>query len=249
MPVGYILSSVWVRWGKFSQLSIIQYVGLCFFFSLPISLVMIERIYILCLIIIVKSEVWTITHCLGLGHETMVCAVYLSIFLWGHYPNQCWLLQLLLQLINCQIDPLIWTSKKFHFKHNHFIQLTLNVRGPSYLGLTRSISWLLMPWLLACQDINSHDIDCVEKAGACLTRGWISTTCVLLVWKNGTKCKCMFMFPLKNLACKGLNAVASVCKLTAILSWSTYGNIIMIIYPAIHTHNNSSVYLKCYLKI
>ena len=26
--------------------------------------------------------------------------------------------------------------------------LTLNVRGPSYLGLTRSISWLPMPWLL-----------------------------------------------------------------------------------------------------
>ena len=28
------------------------------------------------------------------------------------------------------------------------VVLTLNVRGPSYLGLTRSISWLLMPWLL-----------------------------------------------------------------------------------------------------
>ena len=45
---------------------------------------MIERIYIyfvLCLIIIIKSEVWTITHCLGLGHETMVCAVCLSVFL------------------------------------------------------------------------------------------------------------------------------------------------------------------------
>ena len=28
------------------------------------------------------------------------------------------------------------------------LNLTLNVRGPSYLGLTRSISWLLMPWLL-----------------------------------------------------------------------------------------------------
>ena len=27
-------------------------------------------------------------------------------------------------------------------------KLTFNVRGPSYLGLTRSISWLLMPWLL-----------------------------------------------------------------------------------------------------
>ena len=42
----------------------------------------IERIYILCLIIIIKSEVWTITYCLGLGHETMVYAACLSIFLW-----------------------------------------------------------------------------------------------------------------------------------------------------------------------
>ena len=47
-----------------------------------IYFVIIERIYILCLIIIIKSEVWTVTHCLGLGHETMVCAVCLSIFLW-----------------------------------------------------------------------------------------------------------------------------------------------------------------------
>ena len=31
---------------------------------------------------------------------------------------------------------------------SHGNVLTLNVRGPSYLGLTRSISWLLMPWLL-----------------------------------------------------------------------------------------------------
>ena len=51
-------------------------------FSLPISPVIIERIYMLCLIIIIKSEVWTITHCLGLDHETMVPPVCLSIFLW-----------------------------------------------------------------------------------------------------------------------------------------------------------------------
>ena len=82
IPVRYILSSVWVRLSIFSQISIIQYVGLCVL-SLPISLVMIERIYILCvIIIIIISEVWTITHCLGLGHETMVCAVCLSIFLY-----------------------------------------------------------------------------------------------------------------------------------------------------------------------
>ena len=57
------------------------YVGLCAF-SLPVSFVMIERVYIICLIIIIRSEVWTITHCLGSGrHGTLVCAVCLSIFL------------------------------------------------------------------------------------------------------------------------------------------------------------------------
>ena len=81
MPVRYILPSVWVRLSIFSLLSIIKYVGL-YVFSFPIFFVMIDRIYILCLIIIIKSEVWTITHCLGLGHETMVSAVCLSIFLW-----------------------------------------------------------------------------------------------------------------------------------------------------------------------
>ena len=60
---------------------IIQYARLCVF-SLSISPVMIERIYMLCLIIIIQSEVWTITHCLGLVHETMVCAVCLCVFLW-----------------------------------------------------------------------------------------------------------------------------------------------------------------------
>ena len=80
MPVRYNLCSMWERLSIFSQLSIIQYVGLCVF-SLLISFVMIHRIYILCLIIIIKSEVWTTTHCLGLSHETMVCTVCLSIFI------------------------------------------------------------------------------------------------------------------------------------------------------------------------
>ena len=54
--------------------------GLCVF-SLPIPLVMIDRLYKLCFVIIIKSEVWIITHCLGLGRETMV-PLCLSIFLW-----------------------------------------------------------------------------------------------------------------------------------------------------------------------
>ena len=83
MPVRYNLSSVRVRLSisLSYQLSIRQYVGLCVF-SLPLFFVMIGRIYILCLIIIIESEVWTIVHCLGLGYETMVCIVCLSIFLY-----------------------------------------------------------------------------------------------------------------------------------------------------------------------
>ena len=79
MLVRYILSSVWVRLSIFSAFSIKQFVGL-YVFSLPIFVV-IERIYILCVIIIIKLEVWTKTHCLGLVHEAMVSAVCLSIFL------------------------------------------------------------------------------------------------------------------------------------------------------------------------
>ena len=61
----YILSSVWVRLNIFSPLSIIQYVG-CMFSVYPLPLWWLREyiyIYILCLIITIKSEVWTITHC------------------------------------------------------------------------------------------------------------------------------------------------------------------------------------------
>ena len=40
---------------------------------------------LLCLIIIIKSEVWTVIHCLRLGQETMLCAVCLFIFLYSIY--------------------------------------------------------------------------------------------------------------------------------------------------------------------
>ena len=41
--------------------------------------------------------------------------------------------------------PVMWNMFPFD---EVMMVLTLNVRGSSYLGLTRSISWLLMPWLL-----------------------------------------------------------------------------------------------------
>ena len=54
--------------------------GLCVF-SLPISLAIIMKMFFI-LIIIIKSEVWIIIHCLRLSYEAMVdlWAVYSSGF-------------------------------------------------------------------------------------------------------------------------------------------------------------------------
>ena len=57
------------RLNQFSQLFFMQYMGLCVF-SLPISAVMIVKIYVLYhIIFLIKSEVWPISHWL-MGHTS-----------------------------------------------------------------------------------------------------------------------------------------------------------------------------------
>ena len=83
-------------------------------------------------------------------------------------------------------------------------KLTLNVRGPSYLGLTRSISWLLMPWLLTSP---GHQQPWYLLCRICKSWSYSRkdlSTCVISMWSNEIKCKYMFMFPLNNLTRKGL---------------------------------------------
>ena len=76
--VRYMLPSVYLRLRQFSQLSLIQYMGLCVF-SLPNSPVMIVRMWTL---FHYRHHTGSMNHyhCLGLGHETMVCAVCLTMF-------------------------------------------------------------------------------------------------------------------------------------------------------------------------
>ena len=97
--VMYILSSMCLKSSQFSQ-SVMQYMGLCVF-SLPLSLVMIVKERVLYLIIIIKSQVWTICHCLGLGHETMICTVCLS--LWDYH---------VMNTVNCDL----------YVKHSYFLK-------------------------------------------------------------------------------------------------------------------------------
>ena len=81
MPIRYILSSMWVRYEAYFLSYPLYNIWGCVFSVYPFLLWWLRE-NTLCLIIIIESEVWTIIHCVGLGHETMVCAVCLSIFLW-----------------------------------------------------------------------------------------------------------------------------------------------------------------------
>ena len=80
MLVEYTLSSVCLGLSKFSQFSLMQFMGLCVLI-LPVYLMTVVRIRVLYYFINIRSEVWPICHALGLGHETMVCALYRSILL------------------------------------------------------------------------------------------------------------------------------------------------------------------------
>ena len=79
MPLWCILSSVYLRTSQLCQLHFMQYIAVVRF-QLTLSPLMEVKMYVLYLIII-KSKVWTISHCLSLGHETMAWAVCLAIFL------------------------------------------------------------------------------------------------------------------------------------------------------------------------
>ena len=89
--------------------------------------------------------------------------------------------------------------------HFEFI-FTLQVRGPRYLGLTRSITWLLLPGLARSHGINNHGID--YKKGWSLSylmndfNLFVPYQCGGMTWN-----KYMYMLPLTNLTCKGLIAI------------------------------------------
>ena len=75
------------------------------------------------------------------------------------------------------------------------------MQGPYNLGLTRSISWLLMTWLLTSPG-HQQPLYWLCRIGMSLSyaRRNFKYLCLFLVWRNDIKCKYMFMLSLKNLA-------------------------------------------------
>ena len=85
------------------------------------------------------------------------------------------------------------------------LALTLNARVPSYLGWTRSISWLLMPWLLTSPGHRQpwYWLCRVGRFLWYLRKDFNYLRRINV--ENDTKCKYMFIFSLTNLARKGLS--------------------------------------------
>ena len=133
-------------------LSVIHYTirgAVCFQFTH--FLVMIERIYILCLIIIIQSEVWAITHCLGLGHETMVYAVCLFVFLF------------LLNLVEIRLFHMPFSITKDNWRLNNTAWWTFHI-------CSHKIRW---PTLHIC--IHSTAYISLSSGGKCYLRNRVST--------------------------------------------------------------------------
>ena len=134
-----------------------QHVGLCVL-SLPSSLFMIVRIFVLnFVIIIITSEIWIFSPCLGWGHETVVCLVFLAMFL----PSMCVYQPIGLKCVNRQTQCFSWDQFELPYKcwscisaeHRFYILCLLWVAG--YVKFCRNPSdiqpfasaWNIYSWI------------------------------------------------------------------------------------------------------
>ena len=89
--------------------------------------------------------------------------------------------------INFQVNRIM-----IQIRYVLFSEWTLLLLGPIFSGQTRSISWLLMPWLLASPSHQHHDLDHMQCRYSCLLQVSFSTICDISVSRNDAECKCSF---------------------------------------------------------
>ena len=122
--------------------------------------------------------------------------IHTRLHLWGEYETY---IQLSNELLNFSENK---AKRQSSYGMETVLPINCDKSSPVssvYIGQYHGC-WY--PGSLRCQDISSHDIDSVEYVGPGLTWGMILSTCVTSMWSNDIKCKCMFLFPLKNLRVK-----------------------------------------------
>ena len=131
-----------------------------------------------------------------------ILILHKSIF---HHHIQRWSRCLLWNSCYHDMVILVWLRKPGLMFGATVTTFTLHVRGPSYLGLTSSISWLLMPWLLTSPG-HQHPWYWLCRIGWSLA--YLRKNLKYLgmpMWRYAKNCNYMFLFLLKNLARKGLS--------------------------------------------
>ena len=119
-----------------------------------------ENIYILRLIIIIKSEVWTATYCLGLGHETMVCSVCLSLFYLNCYPR-------------------IYSKSSLYFAGYWFLSASREL----YVDILVEI-WLILNFVGIRKDTRGNLLHHVIYCLVWLVELWCIILCFYFQWRN-----------------------------------------------------------------
>ena len=110
----------------------------------------------------VMQTVWIINYCLGLGHETMVCAVCLTMFLWYPFESQHIQHTLLWKIQRCKLEssceyiqrilvapaPMIWwTYGLCCVRHMGCRQWATSLNN--VLPVLHSVLWIDLIWKLS----------------------------------------------------------------------------------------------------
>ena len=145
---------------------------------------------------------------------------------WIKYKSMVWNLIKYIYAVRIWSQPCPWvhtltrTRTKEHYQHRLILTLNVPPGGLSYLGLTRSISRLLMPRLLTSPGHQQPWYWLVEYVSPGLTCGEILSTCVTSIWSNDTKCKWV---RLRNCGCLVTwfcyQLIAKPGNKTATVSW------------------------------
>ena len=124
-------------------------------------------------------------------------AVY-PLFQRGMYSE----MQRISQNMHTILFGFVWLCLYYQFLVYSIDSFTFDVRGPSYLGFNRSVSILLMPWLLASPG-HQHPWYWLCRRN--------STVCIHSSSRNVINCRYMFIFLLENVVLNELIDIFHGC--------------------------------------
>ena len=137
--------------------------------------------------------------------------------------------------IYCQLAENIIQNGWYILRYQHSLNVDPPVVQLEYCWRIGSVRWLLMPWLLASLGYQ-RPWYFVGLMGLCLPWGRISTTCLISVWLNVSKCQYMLVFPQYNSKLQWAN------PLTGGTAWMAT-DVLVLKHQGISTHSTDYTFI------